>query len=79
MKKKTDMLRKYLLNETDTDTELRRKGKLQRLIRECYSEYDQADDTEKLLILKDIVALVLKLIYGEDQEVYVEMGKSGTI
>ena len=75
MKRKTDMLRKYLLNESDADTELRRKGKLQRLIKECYDEYGEAGDSEKLLILKSIITLVLKLIYGEEREVWLEMDR----
>jgi len=72
MKRKSDILRKYLLNETDNDVVLKNKIIFSKLLNECCLDYDETNDSGKLVILKSIILMILKLM-DTDKEFQVEV------
>ena len=66
MKRKNSLpFASYLKNEKEKDVSNRTKINYGYIINECCKDWDEVDDEGKLIIVKTILTLLLKLVYGE--------------
>ncbi len=69
MSTKNGPFRRYLSKDFEQMTNI----KVNRLMDECCLDYRQSDDEGKNLMLKTIITLLVKLLYGEDHLVNIDV------
>ena len=62
---------KYLSNEKDKELIVKNNFRLGKMLNECCQDYDETDIEGKLMIIKTIITLLMKLMYG-DNEIQIE-------
>jgi hypothetical protein len=74
MTKKSSPIRKYLLNKADENVSSKTIVNYKAILNECCCDYDETDDSGKIEMLKDVLLLLMKLVFGNDQ-VQISMGQ----
>ena len=70
-------LKNHLLNGNIEDKKMLTKVKMRKLLNECCCDYQDLSDTGKVEILKDILILLMTLVFG-DQPTRIEMSQGFT-
>lgn len=64
----------YLSKNKETELILQNKVRLRKFVGECCQDYQESEAAGKIEILKDILLLLMKMVFG-DNEVQIQFGQ----
>ena len=76
-KKRIASFGSYVNSRRKTESIIKNKVNLRMIINECCADYNEVDDEGKLEMLRDVLLLLMKIVFGEDA-CHVEFGQ-GTV